>query len=120
MADDEQNGTVAKKRKISSLDVSSSSTARSVTPSQPPTRSTKFWFEDGNFLVQAGITQFRVHQSVLAAQCTFFREAFERYHKGQASYTHTPSALDPPLMILPSSVEDMELLLAFLYDGLRY
>jgi len=107
---------VLKKRKLSFSDVSANPT---VTP-QPPAQSAKFWFEDGNFLLQAGNTLFKVHQSVLAAQCSFFRNAFEKYHDSESSSTSTSSTLNPPMMTLPSSVEDMELLLAFMYDGLRY
>src|SRR5258708_25855819 len=108
---------VLKKRKLSFSDVSAKPTDNTVTP-QPPTQSAKYWFEDGNFLLQAGNTIFKVHQSVLAAQCTFFRNAFEKYHDSESSSTSTSSTLNPPMMTLPSSAEDMELLLAFMYDGL--
>ena len=121
--DEHDVDTVSKKRKLCSPDVSACPTDKTLTQ-QPPTHSTKYWFEDGNFFLQAGNhTRFKVHQSVLAAQCTFFRDAFEKYHDTGASAptpTPTPSSLNLPLMVLPSSVEDMELLLAFMYDGLRY
>jgi len=111
---------VPKKRKLSFSNVSANATDNTVTP-HLPAQSAKYWFEDGNFLLQAGNTLFKVHQSVLASQCTFFRNAFEKYHESESPVsTSTSSNLNPPMMTLPSSVEDMELLLAFMYDGLRY
>ncbi|KAL1691990.1 hypothetical protein GGG16DRAFT_124376 [Schizophyllum commune] len=37
-------------------------------------RSEKIWFDDGNLVVQAEQTQFRVHKSVLAKHSLFFRD----------------------------------------------
>ncbi|KAL1718716.1 hypothetical protein EV715DRAFT_200573 [Schizophyllum commune] len=40
----------------------------------PIKRSEKIWFDDGNLVVQAEQTQFRVHKSVLAKHSLFFRD----------------------------------------------
>ncbi|KDR83241.1 hypothetical protein GALMADRAFT_113452 [Galerina marginata CBS 339.88] len=42
----------------------------------PAIRSSDFWFEDGNVVLQAQSKQFRVHRSVVARHSTVFRDMF--------------------------------------------
>lgn len=39
-------------------------------------RSTRFWFKDGNVVLQAADTQFRVYKGILAAQSDVFETMF--------------------------------------------
>jgi hypothetical protein len=39
-----------------------------------PQRHQELWFDDGNIVIQAGNTQFRVYRGVLAARSTVFQD----------------------------------------------
>ncbi|KDR79510.1 hypothetical protein GALMADRAFT_1243561 [Galerina marginata CBS 339.88] len=43
---------------------------------QPPVRNPDFWFEDGNIIIQAQNTQFRVYRGSIARQSTVFNVMF--------------------------------------------
>lgn len=77
-------------------------------------KSSKFWYADGNIVLQAGNTQFKVHRGVLSRQSSVFEDMFS-----------IPQPADNqngecPVVVLSDSVEDWEVLLTLLYDALRY
>ncbi|KAJ7037770.1 hypothetical protein C8F04DRAFT_952317, partial [Mycena alexandri] len=45
-------------------------------PETPPTRSTEYWFDDGNIILEVESTQFRLMKSILSKHSSVFREMF--------------------------------------------
>ncbi|KAF4615852.1 hypothetical protein D9613_012381 [Agrocybe pediades] len=91
---------------------------RSESTSQPPlaehelTRSKDLWFDDGNVVLQAEKTQFRVHRSVLSLHSSVFRDMFS------APLLHGDSTVDGcPLVIVQDTSMDWENILSVLYRG---
>ncbi|KAH6911815.1 hypothetical protein BKA70DRAFT_1099308 [Coprinopsis sp. MPI-PUGE-AT-0042] len=86
-------------------------------PVSAVTRSAKFWFEDGNLVLQVEQTQFRVHKSVLARHSPVFRD--------MSSFSQPPEEDEPmvegcPIVYLSDSAQQWELLIGVLYDGLQF
>ncbi|KAJ7698469.1 hypothetical protein B0H16DRAFT_1706006 [Mycena metata] len=42
----------------------------------PPTRSTEYWFDDGNIILQVESTQFRIFRGILSLHSSVFRDMF--------------------------------------------
>ncbi|EAU85722.2 hypothetical protein CC1G_12438 [Coprinopsis cinerea okayama7 len=92
----------------------SSSDSQAPEPHQP-IHSSHFWYKDGNLILQAENTQFRVHKSILAAQSPVFRDMFSL---PQATIEN-PS--DPPVVVLEhDSSVDWELFLSSVYNGFKF
>ncbi|PPQ96598.1 hypothetical protein CVT26_010753 [Gymnopilus dilepis] len=75
----------------------------------------KYWFDDGNIILQAEKTQFRVHRSLLSNQSVVFRDMFSMPQ---------PVALDPlvdgcPVVFLSDKVNDLGLVMAVFYDNFK-
>ena len=80
-------------------------------------RSSKFWFEDGNIVLQAEHTQFRLHRSVLSTHCPTFRNMFA------CSLPENGSTVDGcPLVDLSASetLEDVKNLVKILYRSIKW
>lgn len=93
----------SKKRKIEADVVDSSS------------ESSRFWFEDGNIIITAQGTSFKVHRGVLSRHSEVFRDMFLI---PQPESTETAPAY--PVVDLSDTKEEVEYMLSALYDGLRY
>ncbi|KAF8989036.1 hypothetical protein BDQ17DRAFT_1257290 [Cyathus striatus] len=78
-----------------------------------PARSETVWLDDGNIILQAEYTQFKVHRSILSRNSTVFRDMFSFPQPPS-----TPSIEDCPLIHLPDSAKDAQNLLSLLYDNL--
>ncbi|KAJ3513920.1 hypothetical protein NLJ89_g2689 [Agrocybe chaxingu] len=77
-------------------------------------RSENFWLDDGNIILQAENTQFRVHKSMLARQSTIFKDMF--------SIPQPTKPLDPviegcPVVALSDKTSDVECMLSIFYDN---
>ena len=75
----------------------------------------KYWFDDGNIILQAENTQFRVHRSLLSNQSVVFSDMFSMPQ---------PMALDPlvdgcPVVFLSDKADDLELVMAIFYDNFK-
>ncbi|KAJ7255421.1 hypothetical protein B0H12DRAFT_1218768 [Mycena haematopus] len=68
------------------------------------------WFGDGNVVLQAGNTQFRVHWGVLALHSSIFRDM-----QGLPQPSDQPTVEDCPVVELSDDPEDIEYLLKALY-----
>lgn len=84
-----------------------------------PQKSLKFWFSDGNFVLQASETQYRVHRGVLSNQSSVFEDMFA------FPQPITPDAADElvegcPVVTVLDSSKDWEILLGVLYNTDRY
>ena len=77
-------------------------------------RSARFWFDDGNVVVQAESTQFRVHRSVLSLHSQIMKDCFSCPQPADA-----PMVEDCPVVHLSDSADDIEKLCAFLYGLYR-
>ena len=73
-------------------------------------RSARFWFDDGNVVLQAGDAQFRVHRSHLALHSEIMKDCFSCPQPEGA-----PTVEGCPLVHLPDSAIDIENLCALLY-----
>ena len=80
----------------------------------PVKRSTQLWFDDGNVVVQAESTQFRVHRSVLSLHSQIMKDCFSCPQPADA-----PMVEDCPVVHLSDSADDIEKLCAFLYGLYR-
>ena len=75
-------------------------------------RSEKIWFDDGNLVVQAEQTQFRVHKGVLAKHSIFFRDL-----KDVPQPDTTDASVDGcPVVVLQDEAEAVEYMLVVIYD----
>ena len=78
-------------------------------------RSSKFWFEDGNVVLQAEYTQFRIHRSVLSMHCPIFRDMFA------CSLPENGPMVDGcPLIHLSETLEDVKNLVKILYKSIKW
>ncbi|CAA7261832.1 unnamed protein product [Cyclocybe aegerita] len=80
------------------------------------TRSTNFWLDDGNIILQAENTQFRVHKSMLARQSSIFKDMF--------SIPQPSEPLDPvvegcPVVTLSDKASDVDCILSIFYDNVN-
>ncbi|KAJ3513919.1 hypothetical protein NLJ89_g2688 [Agrocybe chaxingu] len=80
------------------------------------TRSEDFWLDDGNIILQAESTQFRVHKSMLARHSTVFKDMF--------SFPQPAEPLDPvvegcPVVTLSDPAWDVEVILSIFYDNVK-
>ncbi|KDR77428.1 hypothetical protein GALMADRAFT_245621 [Galerina marginata CBS 339.88] len=75
----------------------------------------EFWFEDGNVIIQAESTQFKVHCSVLSSQSEIFKDMFAIPQPSNASAESASS----PVIILHDSLEDVQNIISLLYDTMR-
>ncbi|CAA7266007.1 unnamed protein product [Cyclocybe aegerita] len=83
----------------------------------PFKRHESLWLEDGNVILQAEDTQFRVHRSMLARHSTIFKDIF--------SIPQQDQIMDPivdgcPVVSLSDSAEDLEHILLIFYDNHRF
>ncbi|KAF7370394.1 BTB domain-containing protein [Mycena sanguinolenta] len=74
------------------------------------THSERLWFADGNVVLQAGNTQFRVHWGVLALHSSVFRGM-----QGLPQPPEQPSVDGCPVVELSDGTDDVECLLKALY-----
>jgi hypothetical protein len=77
-------------------------------------RSSKFWFEDGNVVLQAEHTQFRVHRSVLSIHCPIFQDMFVC-----SQPENGPMVDGCPLVHLPETMEDVRNFVKILYRSIK-
>jgi hypothetical protein len=78
-------------------------------------RSSKFWFEDGNVVLQAEHTQFRLHRSVLSMHCSIFRDMFA------CSLPENGLTVDGCRLInLSETLEDVKNFVKILYKSLKW
>lgn len=79
-----------------------------------PTRHTNLWFEDGNIVLVAQHTAFRVHRTVLAMHSNVFRDMF---------LIPQPATVDesidgcPVVRMVEDSAEEVEIVLRILYGA---
>ncbi|TCD63693.1 hypothetical protein EIP91_005098 [Steccherinum ochraceum] len=71
-----------------------------------------FWYADGNIVLVAQRTAFRIHQGVLARKSSIFEDMFKMPQPENAETYE-----DCPIVHVSDTAEDMEQVLAVLYDG---
>jgi len=70
------------------------------------------WFEDGNVILEAEATQFRVYRGILAANSTVFKDMFEfAQPEGDGNVDGCP------VVQLSDSAEDLQHVLMVLHDA---
>jgi len=77
-------------------------------------RSSKFWFQDGNVVLQAEHTQFRLHRSVLSMHCPIFRDMF-----ACSLPENGPTVDGCPLVHLSETLEDVKNFVKILYKPIK-
>jgi hypothetical protein len=73
-----------------------------------------YWFEDGNIVLQAEETLFRVHQSVLSRHSSIFKDTFAMPQPPSQENKYTEGC---PVLPLSDTAEDINNLLSLLYDN---
>ncbi len=81
----------------------------------PIVRSRRFWFDDGNVVLQSENTQFRVHRSMLAAHSEIMKDCFSCTQPSDA-----PTVDGCPIVHMPDSAKDIANLCALLYGTYQY
>ena len=77
----------------------------------------RFWFDDGNVILQAENTQFRVHRSLLSLQSSVFKDMFSM---PQPMDTATTLNVDGcPIITLSDKASDLEHVLSIFYENIR-
>lgn len=79
-------------------------------PSDSVVRSQELWFDDGNTVLQAENTQFKVHRGVLSKHSPIFADLFR-----VPQPTNEPTVDGCPVVQLPDSADDVTHILAVLY-----
>ena len=77
----------------------------------------ELWFEDGNVVVVAQQTAFRVHKSLLSRHSKTFGEVFTLPQSPDPGAIETMDGC--PVVRIPDSSHDFKHLLHALYDGAR-
>ncbi|KIM44192.1 hypothetical protein M413DRAFT_376539 [Hebeloma cylindrosporum] len=90
--------------------------AQCASETQPLQRS-RFWFDDGNVILQAENTQFRVHRSVLSLYSNIFKAMFSVPHP--TGTTTMPNVDGCPVIALPDNASDLEHVLSIFYGNIR-
>ena len=87
--------------------------ARTEDEPEPVVRCEELWYDDGNLVLQAERTQFRVHRSILCKQSIVFKDMKE------ASCTSTGSTTVEgcPVVELQDSAEAVKYMLRCIYDA---
>ncbi|KIM44191.1 hypothetical protein M413DRAFT_443222 [Hebeloma cylindrosporum] len=82
-----------------------------------PLQRSRFWFDDGNVILQAENTQFRVHRSVLSLHSNVFKDMFS---VPQPTDPTTMSIADGcPVITLSDKASDLEYVLSVFYENIR-
>ncbi|KDR67625.1 hypothetical protein GALMADRAFT_257854 [Galerina marginata CBS 339.88] len=79
-------------------------------------QSSRFWFYDGNIVLQAENTQYRVHGSMLSLHSKVFKDMFDVPQPHEPS---EPCIEGCPLISLTDKAEDLEEVLSIFYDNIR-
>lgn len=80
---------------------------------QLPKRYEQLWFEDGNVMIIAEDTAFRLHRGILSRHSEVFRDMFSiPQPQGDAEIME-----GVPVVHLPDSLHDLAHFLCALYDG---
>lgn len=78
----------------------------------------RLWFDDGNVILQAENTQFRVHRSLLSLQSNVFKDMFSM---PQPMDTATTLNVDRcPIITLSDKASDLEHVLSIFYENIRW
>ncbi|KAH6907599.1 hypothetical protein BKA70DRAFT_1283492 [Coprinopsis sp. MPI-PUGE-AT-0042] len=83
-------------------------------------RSTNFWFDDGNLVLQAEGTQFKVHRGLLARHSCVLRDMLSLPQPSQQQDLQEQSIDGCPVVVLCDKAKYWAELLGVLYDGHRY
>ncbi|CAA7266013.1 unnamed protein product [Cyclocybe aegerita] len=84
----------------------------SVNGSLATTRSEGLWLDDGNIILQAEATQFRVHRSMLARHSVVFKDMFSMPQPDE-----DPVFEGCPVITLSDKAEDLKQILSVFYDN---
>ena len=80
-------------------------------PPRPGTRSVP-WFDDGNVVLEAEQTQFRVYRGILSANSVIFKDMFSLCQSGEEGEVE-----GCPLVHLSDSAQDVQIVLEVLHDS---
>jgi len=81
------------------------------------TQRSRFWFDDGNVILQTENTQFRVHRSLLSLHSNVFNDMFS---VPQPTDTTTIPDVDGcPVIPLSDKTSDLEHILSIFYENIR-
>ncbi|KAL4246431.1 hypothetical protein ABKN59_009645 [Abortiporus biennis] len=81
---------------------------------KPAERCKEFWFEDGNIILLAEETSFRVHKTFLSRHSTVFNDILNIPQTQDSLCTQVDGC---PTIYLSDSKEDIHCMLSVLYDG---
>lgn len=78
--------------------------------STPAIRSEEVWFDDGNLVIQAENTQFKIHRGILAKHSPVFADLFKVPHPADE-----PTVDGCPVVELHDCADDLKHMLLALY-----
>jgi BTB/POZ domain len=84
----------------------------SVSATNTAVQSKAVWIDDGNVILEAELTRFRVHRSMLSSQSTVFADMFSFPQP-----ENEPTLEGCPIVHLSDPAKDVEYFLKALYDG---
>ena len=79
----------------------------------------EIWFEDGNVLLIAESTSFRVHKSILARHSEFFHDMFKLPQPSQIAGSFNTDGMQCPTVDTSESAEDLAHFLSIIYDSIK-
>ena len=80
-----------------------------------PVQSQQFWFEDGNIVLEAEATLFRVHRSIMGKHAKVFADMFSlELHSAAPDQPCTPDGC--PIISVQDPSDDLELYLKIIYE----
>ena len=82
-----------------------------------PLQISRFWFDDGNVILQAENTQFRVHRSLLSLHSNVFKDMFSMPQPTDT--TTAPNADGCPVITIFDKASDLEYVLSIFYENIR-
>ncbi|KAJ3502902.1 hypothetical protein NLJ89_g8682 [Agrocybe chaxingu] len=106
----------ASKRRRTESGVEEGSESDSENQTAMKVKRSKYWFDDGNVVLQAENTQFRVHRSMMAHHSKVFKDMFGMPQPEQAQDAMVDGC---PVVILGDEPRDVELVLAVFYDNVK-
>jgi hypothetical protein len=89
------------------MDLSSSQSSTTLKCSLP-------WFDDGNIVLEAELTQFRVYRGILSAHSAIFKDMFALAQSSGEGYVE-----GCPVVHLSDSAEDVRIVLEVLHDSMQ-
>ncbi|KAF9034391.1 hypothetical protein BJ165DRAFT_1513537 [Panaeolus papilionaceus] len=126
MNDDSHGQSPAKKRKLSETAerhnaIGNAGPSQTQREEETVKRVNDLWFDDGSVVLQAGLSQFRVHRAVLSRCSSIFKDMFSIPQPTSETGDRIDDYVEGcPVIHLQDTAEDVTILLTAIYDHGKY